>query len=137
VTFTIRWHRVSLRSSKADSQRALYAYLHPETDRILYIGKADRHSVRQRLSGKDKDGLWDFFAKEGIDRYGLLVGRVQPNIDIRRFTGQMLSDIESLLIHRIKPPGNIQCLRGRTRRPGMTVQCEGDWPRNKSVFRDV
>src|SRR2546430_2448202 len=57
-----------------------------------------------------------FFAEEGIDRYGLLVGRVQPNIDIRRFTGQMLSDIESLLIHRIKPPGNIQCLRGRTRR---------------------
>ena|SRR3989442_456593 len=61
----------------------------------------------------------------------------QPNIHIRRFTGEMLSDLESLLIHRIKPPGNIQCLQGRTRRPGMTVKCEGDWPQSKLVFRDV
>jgi len=45
----------------------VYSYLHPERDWLLYIGKADYQTVRQRLHGDHKADLFDFFAR----RYGM------------------------------------------------------------------
>ena len=42
----------------------LYAYLHPQRDWLLYVGKADYSSVRRRLSGDHKDQLFDDFYRE-------------------------------------------------------------------------
>src|SRR5437899_6578367 len=44
----------------------LYAYLHPERDWLLYIGKADYQTVRRRLHGEHKDELFEFL----WERYG-------------------------------------------------------------------
>src|SRR5438309_9018332 len=47
----------------------LYAYLHPERDRLLYLGTADYQTVRQRLHGDHKADLFDFFDRQyGIDK---------------------------------------------------------------------
>ena len=53
----------------------LYSYLHPETDRILYIGKADYQTVRQRLHGEHKSELFDFFCRAfDLDEVAVIQG---------------------------------------------------------------
>jgi len=139
MKFSIEWHGITLSSSKADWSNVLYAYVEPYEDTIVYIGKADRQTIRQRLSGTHKDKVWRDLAEAGVDRYALLAGDVTSDADeIGRFTWQMLADIESLLIYRLKPIGNIQNTRSRPiSRPGMTVSCEGVWPHRRTEFRDI
>ncbi len=38
----------------------LYAYLHPERDWLVYIGKADYETVQQRVRGHHKEELFNF-----------------------------------------------------------------------------
>jgi len=56
----------------------------------------------------------------------------------QRITRQLILDVESLLIHSIKPWGNMQSTRSRSiSRPGLTVKCEGKvWPIAKRTFHD-
>ena len=42
------------RQEDLELHRCLYAYLHPRTHTILYIGKADRQTIRERMSGRHK-----------------------------------------------------------------------------------
>lgn len=42
-----------------------------------------------------------------------------------RLTGQLLADVESLLIYQEQPWGNIQSRISRNSRPGMRVHCSG------------
>lgn len=114
----------------------LYAYLHPERDCLLYIGKADVQTVRERLHGDHKDDLFDFF----WDRYGIEEVRVlQGDLvldDGRRRSSELLADVESLLIIRLQPPGNVANTRTRIYRPGLRVRCTGDWPFKRAGFHD-
>ncbi|MGH8630544.1 MAG: hypothetical protein ACREU7_07240 [Burkholderiales bacterium] len=109
----------------------LYVYLHPERDWLLYIGKADHSTVRQRLHGDHKAQLWR--------EYEIATVRVMHGdvvVDGRR-TSQLLSDVETLLIKRLRPFGNIQSTRSRISRRGMRVHCLGDWPFKRWRFHDV
>src|SRR2546425_2967861 len=76
----------------------LYAYLHPQRNWLLYIGKADYQTVRQRMHGDHKADLFDFFS----DRYGVEEVRVlQGDVvleDGRRRSSELLGLVESLLI---------------------------------------
>jgi hypothetical protein len=136
LTFTVRWHLMREESAKMDACRSLYAYLHPETDRILYIGKADRCSVGERLYCPGKiDRVWKRLDEQGIERCKVIVGDVYA--DVGRFTREMLADIESLLIYRIRPIGNKQSKATRISRPTMEVRCEGNWPHRKLRFVDT
>ena len=116
--------------------RVLYAYAHPDTADILYIGKADLCSVKERLRGRHKEEIFEFFNREiGITEMGLLVGElILP--EGRNYSSALLSDIESLLIAELQPPANIQCTATRNPRPGLNVICTGEWPHDFDQFID-
>jgi len=120
----------------ADSY-CLYAYLHPMRNWILYVGKADYSSVRKRLSGDHKSDVFaDIERRYGIEGVRVIHGQLFGEKGMRR-TSQLLSDVESLLIMRLQPFGNIQSTSNRIFRPGLRVYCFGDWPRKRCRFHDV
>lgn len=118
------------------SNFCLYAYLHPERDWLLYIGKADYQTVRQRLHGDHKALLFGFFARKyGIHQVRVLQGDVLIE-EGRRRTSQLLGLVESLLIMRLQPSANVVNTRSRSYRPGLRIHCTGDWPFKKTGFYD-
>ena len=117
--------------------RVLYAYLHPKSAEILYLGKADYCTVSERTRGAHKEAIFDSIAmkeKTGVLHPIVGVLRVQEGI---RFSSELLSDIESLLIVEVQPRYNRQSKRTRIERPGLEVKCQGAWPLRRKVFRDV
>ena len=118
---------------------SLYAYLHPARDWVLYIGKCDFSSPRERLYSRHKNRLFrDLWSQYGIapTEIRMLHGRLILPGGKRR-TSQVLSDVESLLIQRWKPFGNIQSRATRIARSGMWVRCRGEWPFRRWQFRDA
>lgn len=114
----------------------LYAYLHPERDWLLYIGKADFSTVRKRLHGAHKEQLFrDLYRRYQLEQVRVRHGELILE-EGRRRSSELLADIESLLIMRLKPFGNVQSRRTRTRRPGLRVLCTGDWPFKRTRFHD-
>ncbi len=112
----------------------LYAYLAPVDQAILYVGKADgaNSTVRRRWNADDKAGFWrDLERHRGIYQHAVIVGDVHVGPG-SRLTRELLADLESLLIKWEQPWGNIQGRGQRSfSRPGMEVQCTGDWPGRK------
>ena len=133
----INWTRLGeLRDPLLGTNFCLYSYLHPATDRILYIGKADYQTVRQRLQGEHKSELFDFFWEAfDLEEVAVIHGDLLPEQGRRRSI-QLLSDVESLLIMRLQPPGNVAYTRSRPYRPGLRVKCTGDWPHRRACFYD-
>ena len=114
----------------------LYAYLRPRHPEILYIGKAVGRTILQRLKDPDKDTFYDDLARQrGIRGIRVIAAQLEASQNITR---QLILDVESLLIHKIKPWGNIQSSRSRgISRPGLVVKCSGkNWPLAKRIFRD-
>jgi hypothetical protein len=118
-------------------REVLYLYLAKRPQKILYIGKADRCSVRERLRGAHKAGIFDHIANEmKIKRIEILVGQLCLQVG-NRFSRQLLGDVESLLIYRLKPPANSQNIFSRSiTRSGLSIECTGSWPIKRSRFID-
>jgi len=118
---------------------ALYAVLHPRTDEILYLGKADGSTVRARWNAADKhDRVWRRIEQErGLFEHGFLIGEFQMP-DGMRLTRQLVCDIESMLIYALQPWANTcnSASRGIYSRPGIVVSCRGHWPHPRKTFRD-
>jgi hypothetical protein len=132
----VDWTRLEEGSPEWGSNFCLYAYLHPKHDWLLYIGKADYQTVRERLHGAHKDELFRFFWKKyRIDWVEVIQGDLLPEQGRRR-SSELLSHVESLLIMRLQPPANIVSTRSRAYRPGLRVRCLGDWPLKRAGFRD-
>ena len=118
-------------------KKVLYAYLSPGKDEILYIGKAYKNTVRERWRYSGKEGFWDDLeSQRGISKHIVLVGEMKF-VEGVYLTDQLLSDIESLLIKRVKPWGNIQSKALRISRPGLRVRCLGGWNKWKEEYRDI
>jgi hypothetical protein len=85
--------------------RVLYAYVRRRT--IFYIGKAGgRSTVRSRFDADDKGVLHEDLERErNVKGVRTVVGvlRYQGN-----FSEKILLDVETLLIHRVQPWGNIK-----------------------------
>jgi hypothetical protein len=113
---------------KRNLSGVLYAYLTPDGRTIINIGKAYGETVARRFDCKSKDAFWTWAARNRIDRVIVLVGEIRTNA--ARFTEQMLEDVESLLLYRIKPSGNVRNTLSRSiGRPGMRLRCLGqEWP---------
>jgi hypothetical protein len=133
----IEWTRLEEpRDALWGANFCLYSYLHPETDRILYIGKADYQTVRQRLHGEHKSELFEFFWRAfRLDDVDVIQGDLLPEEGRRRST-QLLTHVESLLIMRLQPPGNVAYTRSRPYRPGLRIKCTGAWPHRRTGFHD-
>ena len=116
--------------------RVLYAYSHPRTNEVLYIGKADYCTVQERQRGAHKEAVFlAIQTTEQIDRVILRVGVLYLEAS-RKFSTALLSDIESLLIYRVQPRYNKQATKSRISRPGLAVNCTGDWQYRDSHFVD-
>ena len=118
------------------SNCAIYAYQHPRRSEILYIGKADGTTVRGRWAARDKlSGFWhDLETQRHLFAHRVLAADLLVDC---RLTRQVLADVESLLISKVQPWGNISACRTRIERPGMEVVNVGScWPGARR-FRDV
>lgn len=132
----VDWARLSDTDRRWHQCACLYAYMDVDSGRLLYIGKAGRQSVYQRTRGRHKAGIYDFLDREYGDTVpGVIRGELvlEPG---RRFSRQLLADVESLLIYELQPPANIACTRSRISRPGMEVRCRGHWPLRRRRFYD-
>ncbi len=97
----IDWQEPAIFRERLEWSRALYAILHPETDEILYLGKADGCTVLDRWNADDKhDRVWSALKANGIHIHKFIVGGFCTQ---QRLTRELLSDVESLLIYWIKP----------------------------------
>jgi hypothetical protein len=115
-----------------EETQSLYAYADPDTGELLYVGKADYQTVRQRLYGPHKEHLFDDLKLDEVDVFhGALVLEAR-----RRLTSGLLGDVEALLIMELQPPGNVAYKESRPSRPGITVACTGDWPWVPAMFED-
>ncbi|GAB2199491.1 GIY-YIG nuclease family protein [Sessilibacter sp. MAH4] len=133
----VDWQYVVDGDEGLDLCQVLYAYTHPDTEEILYVGKADFSSVYKRLKGRHKDEIFNYLRSEfQISEMGLLVGQLILE-EGRRFSSTLLSDVESLLIHELNPPANIQSTSSRISRPGLIVTCLGEWPLKDNQFEDA
>lgn len=134
ISIDWRWVR-SQSDPKWELMGVLYALVHPVHDEIIYIGKADYSTVRQRYRCPRKDWIHDAVSLQGYSRPRLLVGQLVIEAG-RNFRSEKLADVESLLIHRVKPVANQACRVTRIRRPGLTVECVGSWPLSRQCFHD-
>lgn len=117
---------------------ALYAVVHPDKDEILYLGKADGSTVRSRWNADDKhDRVWRRMEEErGLYKHTFIIGEFRMAVG-SRLTRKLVCDVESLLIHDIKPWANSQNTKSRGySRPGLLVSCQGHWPLKQKRFRD-
>ncbi len=128
--------QVGQRRRSALGRTVLYAYLHPTRDWLLYIGKADYSTISRRLHGEHKAQLFEeIWRAYGVDEVRFLHGGLELEEGFRR-SSELLADVESLLIKRLQPLGNISTTRTRIARPGLRVHCEGDWPFKRKRFHD-
>lgn len=136
MNIEIEWQYTGVGEESLDFSRVLYAYLHPETSEILYIGKADRCTVRERLFGAHKEAIFDeMIADLGISELHAIIGLLYVPEE-RRYSSELLADIESLLIINVQPQFNTQSRQLRISRPGLNVRCIGEWPHEQEHFID-
>ena len=75
----VEWHLLKPDDPEWDADFCLYAYLHPDTDRILYIGKADHQTVWERMHGPHKDELFDDLYRATLKRCVNSIGGDYPS----------------------------------------------------------
>lgn len=130
----VEWSYTGPSVESLDFRRVLYAYLHPNTNDILYLGKADRCSVRGRFGGEHKEAIFsNIITEHRLATLHAIVGVLSAE---QRFSSELLSDVESLLIMATQPPYNRQSKKSRICRPGLNVKCVGDWPLGNRVYKD-
>ncbi|HAY34440.1 MAG TPA: hypothetical protein DCY06_09915 [Bacteroidetes bacterium] len=132
----IKWTDISDDDSHHlwNAKYVLYAYFHPEKDKLLYIGKCLSTTVKCRWQGKDKlIGFWKQLKDEGIHEHSIAVGELKIK-DKHEFTDILLKDIESLLIFSLRPWGNIQCVNSIILSHKLKIFCKGDWYHNLNYF---
>lgn len=115
---------------------ALYGIVEPRTRSLVYLGKADGSTLRQRwCRAGAKADFWRWYEANFRNRRHLLFAG-EFVASTARLTRQLVADVESLLIHRLRPLGNVASVRSRIARPGLRVMCSGDWPASPRVFLD-
>lgn len=133
----IEWKDVMTDENLWRINRGLYAYLAPDGQEILYIGKVDGTTVRQRWQRSAKPAFWGYIENDlGVNEHIVLVGLITLEKG-RHLTSQLIADIESLLIYKLGITGNIQSRKSRISRPGMIVTCSGSWPSKRRQFTDM
>lgn len=136
MNIEIEWQYTGGDEESLEFSRVLYAYLHPDTSEILYIGKADCCTVRERLFGSHKEAIFDEMIDDlRITELHAIIGVLYIPKE-RRFSSELLADIESLLIINVQPPYNIQSRQSRISRPGLNVRCIGEWRHEQECFID-
>lgn len=129
----------SLNSIICQRHKVLYAIIDKATKEILYLGKADKQSVKERLQCESKQRIWEQLDdRHPFQSNDLLVIVGVMDFEVgRRFSSDLLSDIESMLILGIKPRTNDKCKNTRKTREGVWVACSGYWHFSFNEFYDA
>lgn len=115
---------------------ALYAYYHPQKNKLLYIGKCLSTTILNRWQARDKLlGFWSELENEGIHSHRITVGEIIIKENYY-YTNLLLKDIENLLIFCLQPWGNIQCINSMSLSHKLEVHCKGDWYHNVNRFKN-
>lgn len=102
----VEWRAIMRRDDdKWDCWHCLYAYIDPVGRKILYLGKADRCTVRERWNATDKRSWRKWATEQQFKRVQVHVGMIDWG-DGARYSKQKLADVESLLIKRLQLLGN-------------------------------
>ena len=135
----LHWRRADPHTADRGPWRwsgCLYAYLHPATQEVLYIGKTDDLTVRERFVSNFKRKFNDLYARLDILNVDVIAAHVELTVGAR-LTREWLDDLESLLIFRLQPPLNDSKRKSRrATRPGTVVACTGDWSPARARFVD-
>jgi hypothetical protein len=117
-----------------DSGRAalwpFFAYVTPDCEEIVYIGKANRELAKNLGKGaRSRNPLFRELAeRRGIRQVELLSGtvRLPPGAKLTR---ELLADIEAMLIYGFQPWGNVHERESLKEyyRPDLRVRCTWDW----------
>src|SRR5437870_1518293 len=110
-----------------DVARTLYAYLDPGTGEIVYLGKADYCSARERANDHETDER--FLERVDLDEWDTIFGEVSEISEMERLSVPLLQDIEELLLWHLRPRGNVKF--AEPRRSGLRVTCNGAWPEDE------
>ncbi len=130
---TVDWYQPD--KDDWNEARQVYAYVHPDTQVILYIGKADYCSPQERWNGHESDGLFDEFERDyDLKECDTILGEVTEINGVSRVSVELLTDIEELLIWLISPSGNRQF--AEPKRPDLRITCTGAWPMEQRIFID-
>ena len=136
MNIELRWSHTGNGEENLQFSRVLYAYLHPESHEVLYLGKADYSTVQERRRGPHKDKIFAAIASgERLSVLHAIVGTLYLP-EGARYSSELLSDVESLLIIELQPRYNEKSKCSRICRPGLMVKCQGDWPTNQKTFHD-
>lgn len=123
------------REGKWSCHQCLYAYRDPDEGNIFSIGKADGGSIRTCRAGADKGWIDEWLDDGTLRRVGVDAGFIDRG-EGSRYRVENPADVESLLILRLQPAGNIMATRSRIVRPGTRVTCRGNRPRTRTVLID-
>jgi hypothetical protein len=124
---TVRWRYLEEADERLNAWQCLYALVTPQGREVVYIEKAWRATVAERLRCRAKDAMWEHLSSCGIQECKVLLGEVMLQRN-RRLTEQLLTDVESLSIMAEQPIGNIQSMSSRISRRGLRLGCAGKWP---------
>src|SRR5262249_28857019 len=129
----VRWSWVEDEADEAwNATRCLFAFCDPENDEILYVGHADDRNVRDHCEASEHEVLWQELRAIGIDNVSVLIGVPQ---DARlRSDNVLLGELASLLITELDPSGNEERDAERPVRPGLEIECSGEWPYEEATF---
>jgi len=132
----IEWKYIVWKEDKRwKSRRVLYAYLTTDRDEILYIGKAYKNTVKEEYEGNK--AFWkDLKEQRGVSKVLILVGEICCP-EGKKITEGLASDVENLLVKRIKPWGNISYKDFGISRIGLRVRCVGGWHGWKNEYRNI
>ena len=137
MNIKVEWAYTGSDEESLKFSRVLYAYLHPESSDILYLGKADYSTVKKRLTGQHKGAIFSDIVNDlKVSEIHAIVGQLHLPSE-KRFSSELLSDVESLLIIAVQPSYNRQSRQTRISRPGIVVNCTGDWPLAIKMFKDA
>ncbi len=106
----------------------LYAYLHPRRDEILYIGVAKTGRGLTPSQTADRKALFTFLRRRlRLKSVRFLGSRLLTDARVS-VTNELLAQAQSLLVRRVRPRGNLAVGQPLISRPGLVVECGGNWP---------
>lgn len=132
----VRWSYAGEGEENLEFSGVLYAYVHPTTREVLYVGEATYAGVRERFNGWSKEALLaQIQAAEGLPVVHAIVG--VPWLPAgERYSRAMLAAVQSFLILKMRPRYNVLDPLPPLPPPELRVACRGDWPaRRKRASR--
>jgi hypothetical protein len=106
------------------SSGLLYAFFCPDSNKLLYLGKAEGKTVGERWHADDKQRIHFELRRAGYKKYNVLVG----DLTIHGNSNATLALVESVLIFEHRPFANQKHRKTVNSDVNLDIRHHGDWP---------